>query len=47
MVLGKSAFVLPSFSNTPYIDIMIGDLFGMMDIVGSQQTQNFEIDEWY
>jgi len=32
---GESAFVLPSFDNTKYINIGVGDHFGIIDIVGS------------
>jgi hypothetical protein len=42
-----ASFVLTSFDNTRYIDIEVGDHFGMIDIVGSARTQDFEISEWY
>jgi hypothetical protein len=35
LITGISSFVLPSFNNTRYIDLVEGDNFGMIDIVGS------------
>ena len=47
LIKGEGAFVLPSFENTNYINITIGDQFGILDIVGSQQTKQFDLDEWF
>jgi CRP-like cAMP-binding protein len=35
LITGISSFVLPSFNNSRYIDLIEGDHFGMIDIVGS------------
>lgn len=47
LIDGVASFVLPSFDNTRYIDIEVGDHFGMMDIAGCARTQDFEMTEWY
>lgn len=47
LVSGSASFVLPSFENTNYIDIGIGDKFGIVDITGSTQANNISEDEWY
>ena len=44
---GSAAFVLPSYLNTKYIDIKSGDQFGLIDIVGSAHTNEFQIDDFY
>jgi hypothetical protein len=44
---GVASFVLPSFDNTRYIDIEVGDYFGMIDIAASARTNDFEISEWH
>lgn len=46
-VTGSAAFVLPSFDNTKYIDIRVGDKFGIIDIIGSTQVNNLLENEWY
>ena len=38
MIDGVASFVLPSFDNTQYIKIEVGDHFGMIDIAGSAKT---------
>jgi len=38
--------VLPTFDNTPYIDVTIGDSFGIVDIVGSSAQKDFEPDKF-
>lgn len=35
---------MPSFDNTPYIRIKIGESFGIIDIVGSSATKNFDLE---
>jgi hypothetical protein len=35
LIDGLASFVLPSYDNTRYIDIEVGDNFGMTDIIGS------------
>lgn len=47
LIHGLAAFVLPRYKNTGYIYIKEGDHFGVIDIVGSCQTQNINILDWY
>ena len=47
LVEGKASFVLPSFSNQSYITIATSNHFGIIDIIGSAETGNFEINDWY
>lgn len=47
LIKGKAAFVLPRYRNVPYIRIIEGNHFGIIDIVGSCQIHNIEITEWY
>jgi hypothetical protein len=47
MITGKAAFVLPRYKNRPYINLSIGSLFGMIDIIGSAHAHNVEVDDWY
>ena len=47
MVKGNAAFVLPSFRNTSYINVLVGDHFGVADIISSAERNQFEIDKWY
>lgn len=47
IVQGSAAFVLPSYLNTKYIDIKVGDQFGLIDIVGSAHTNEFQVDEFH
>jgi CRP-like cAMP-binding protein len=35
VVSGNASFVLPSFENARYIDINVGSVFGIIDIIGS------------
>jgi hypothetical protein len=46
MITGTASFVLPSYSNTRYIDMFEGDHFGILDITGSAQTSDFEMKDW-
>ena len=39
--------MLPRYRNTPYISIGVGNHFGVIDIVGSAQTQDIEMEDWY
>jgi len=43
---GKASFVLPQYDNTKYINIQVGDHFGLVDIVGSCQSNDVDIDNW-
>ena len=46
MLSGKASFVLPFYSNTSYIDVDIGDHFGIIDIIGSANVGQFDIKCW-
>lgn len=37
LIKGTASFVLPKYENTRYINLNIGDHFGIIDIIGSQQ----------
>ena len=39
--------MLPAFDNSKYIDVKVGDRFGIVDITGSTQAKNIKEDEWY
>lgn len=47
MLSGKANYVLPSYDNVGYIDIQIGDNFGIVDIVGSSINHKFEVNNWF
>lgn len=47
MVTGNASFVLPSFRNTSYINVLVGDHFGVVDIVSSAERKQFELEKWY
>lgn len=47
MVRGDASFVLPSFENARYINIRVGDHFGVIDIPSSAEKQEFPIEEWF
>jgi hypothetical protein len=38
LIKGLAAFVLPRYKNVPYINITVGNHFGVIDIVGSLET---------
>ena len=44
---GSASYILPSFNNTRYIDINVGDHFGIDDIIGSIKVKNINENEWY
>jgi len=46
LIKGKASFVLPKYENTRYININVGDHFGVIDIVGSCQTNSIFLDDW-
>jgi hypothetical protein len=46
MIKGQAGFVLPKYENTKYIEIGIGDHFGLIDIVGSINKHEMHADEW-
>lgn len=43
---GECGFVLPSYQNKTYVSIFKGEMFGLIDILGSAQKHNFLIFEW-
>jgi len=43
LVVGKASFVLPRFNNCRYVNINVGNHFGLIDIFGSCQTQNIDV----
>jgi hypothetical protein len=47
LISGKATFVLPRYNNLAYINITIGSHFGVVDIIGSMQSQKAHIGEWY
>jgi hypothetical protein len=47
MLSGKANYVLPSFDNVGYIEIDIGDHFGILDIIGSAINNNLSVSKWY
>ena len=47
MVTGDAAFVLPSFENVRYINVRVGDHFGVIDIPSSAEKLEFNIDDWF
>jgi hypothetical protein len=47
LISGKAAFVLPRYKNLMYINVTIGHMFGLIDIIGYLQTNNIELDNWY
>ena len=46
MLSGHASFVLPSYDNTSYINIDIGDHFGIIDIIGSANMAKFDLKNW-
>ena len=47
LIKGNASFVLPSFNNTTFIKINQGDLFGIIDIVGScYKDGQLELEDW-
>jgi hypothetical protein len=46
MLSGNASFVLPSYDNTSYINIEMGDLFGIIDIIGSANMGKFDLKNW-
>lgn len=47
MVRGDASYVLPSFENVRYINVKVGDHFGVMDIPSSAEKQEFPLDDWF
>ena len=37
---------MPSFDNTAYIEISVGDNFGIIDILGSLAQKDLELDNF-
>ena len=47
MISGNAQFVLPAFENVGYIDIKIGNVFGIIDIIGSAQSKDIDFKDWF
>ena len=47
LIKGYASFVLQTYQNCKYINIDIGDHFGIIDIVGSCQINGYDYNEWY
>jgi hypothetical protein len=47
MTNGSSAYVIPIYSNAEYMKINSGEHFGVIDIVGSMQFIEEDLDAWY
>ena len=47
LIKGKCGFVLPKYKNTTYIEISVGDHFGIIDIVGSILKTEFALETWF
>jgi len=46
LLKGRACFVLPSYENTAYININEGGHLGIIDIVGSIQQADEDMDNW-
>jgi hypothetical protein len=46
MLSGSASFVIPYYSNSSYINIDIGDHFGIIDIIGSANVGKFDLKNW-
>lgn len=46
LIKGIASFVLPKYDNVQYININVGYHFGVIDIVGSCQMQDFDLEDW-
>lgn len=47
MMSGLAHMVLPSFENAKYIEIKPGNMLGVIDIIGSVQTKNLDMNDWF
>ena len=43
---GKAGFVLPQYLDTQYIQICIGEEFGIVDIMASSVRHSFDFEKW-
>ena len=46
LLSGLASFVLPSYNNLSYIKIDIGEHFGIIDIIGSANSSQFDLKNW-
>ena len=46
LLQGKTSFVLPQFDNTEYINVDEGQNIGLLDIVGSVEYNEEDIEKW-
>lgn len=47
LVKGSAAFVLVKYDNCKYINIEVGDMFGVIDIIGSCKAKKCDLSEWH
>ena len=47
LLKGTASYVLPQYNNTKYINIEIGDQFGLIDVIASAHFQNFDPEDWF
>jgi hypothetical protein len=47
MTNGSGSYVIPMYSNAEYMRINSGEHFGVIDIVGSTQFIEEDLDSWY
>lgn len=46
MIKGEAGFVLPKYENCKYIDINVGDHFGLIDLISSIKNNKLDPDDW-
>ena len=46
LMKGKAFFILPQYQNMCYVQIRIGEEFGILDFMASSVKHNFEFDKW-
>ena len=46
MIAGLAAYCLPAYRNTKFIEVEVGDHFGITDIIASSQKKGFPFDDW-
>lgn len=46
LMKGSASYVLPQYNNIKYINIEIGDQFGLIDIIASAHFQGFDPEDW-
>ena len=46
LIKGKGGYVLPKYKNTIYMNISVGQHYGIIDIVGSILQSKHDIENW-